>query len=178
MTETDNRLPEGPDPFEKNTPEQPSSEPSAPVEPSAPEKTAQTDPETEWAERLGLQYDAEEARRRAVPPPPPFGQTQTPPPPTPSQPVPPAPQQPRNIAAPENMPKTYLLWSVLSLVCCCFIPAIVAIVYSAQVSSRYYAGNYEGAVKASERAQIWIIVAIVLGLISNTLYIPISLMAS
>lgn len=76
---------------------------------------------------------------------------------------------------PEPMPSTYLVWSVIMTVLCCFIPGIVAIVYSSMVSSRYYAGDYEGARKASRNAEIWIIVSFVLGVLSATLYVPIAM---
>lgn len=73
------------------------------------------------------------------------------------------------------MPSTYLVWSVLATILCCFIPGIVAIVYSTKVSSRYFARDYEGAEKASEMAQYWIIGSIVLGLVWNTIYLPLML---
>lgn len=76
---------------------------------------------------------------------------------------------------PEPMPPTYLVWSVVCLVLCCFIPGIVAVVNSSKVSSCYYAGDLEGARKASERAQIWIIVSFVVGVIVNTLYLPLTI---
>ena len=79
--------------------------------------------------------------------------------------------------AQEPMPPTYLIWSVITTVLCCFIPGIVAIVFSSQVSSRYLTGDIEGAKRASNRAQIWIIVSFVLGLLSSTLYLPIMLIS-
>ncbi|MDE5813181.1 MAG: phosphoribosylglycinamide formyltransferase [Muribaculaceae bacterium] len=72
----------------------------------------------------------------------------------------------------EPMPPTYLVWSVIITILCCFIPGIVAIINSAQVSSKYYQGDIDGARRASERAQIWIIISFVLGVIINTLYLP------
>lgn len=72
----------------------------------------------------------------------------------------------------QPMPPTYLVWSVVMTILCCMIPGIVAIIYSAQVSSKFYQGDMEGARRASERAQIWIIVSFVLGVLCNTLYIP------
>lgn len=75
------------------------------------------------------------------------------------------------------MPSTYLVWSIVMTVLCCFIPGIVAIIFSSQVSSRYYIGDYEGAQRASNRAQIWIIVSFVLGVLSASLYLPIMLIS-
>lgn len=75
----------------------------------------------------------------------------------------------------EPMPKTWLVWSILFTIFCCFIPGIVAIVYSSKVSGRYFAGDIEGAKRASESAEIWIIISFVLGVIVNTLYLPLSM---
>lgn len=73
------------------------------------------------------------------------------------------------------MPSTWLVWSVVCTVLCCTLPGIIAILQSARVSSRYYAGDIEGAQRASRNAEIWIIISFVLGVISNTLYIPLTL---
>ena len=75
----------------------------------------------------------------------------------------------------EPMPPTYLVWSVVCTILCCFIPGIVAIINSAKVSSRYYEGNLEASRRASRNAEIWIIISFVLGVISNTLFIPLQI---
>lgn len=72
----------------------------------------------------------------------------------------------------EPMPSTYLIWSILVTIFCCFIPGIVAIIFSSQVSTRYMIGDFEGARRASRLAEIWIIVSFVLGVITATLYLP------
>ena len=61
------------------------------------------------------------------------------------------------------MPPTYLAWSIAVTILCCLIGGIVAIVYSSQVSSRYIAGDYQGAEYASRQARIWIIVSACVG---------------
>ena len=76
------------------------------------------------------------------------------------------------------MPKNYLLWSVLTTLLCCFAAGIVALVFSTQVASRYYRGDYDGAERASRNAQIWVIASVVLGVITNTLYLPLMLISS
>ena len=78
----------------------------------------------------------------------------------------------------EPMPSTWLIWSILVAVFCCFIPGIVAVIFSSQVSSKYYAGDIEGARRASRAAEIWIIVSFVLGVLSATLYLPFMLISS
>ena len=70
------------------------------------------------------------------------------------------------------MPPTFLVWAVVMTVFCCTVPGIVAIIYSAQVSSKFYQGDFEGASRASRRAEIWIIVSFVLGVLVSTLYLP------
>ena len=76
----------------------------------------------------------------------------------------------------EGMPPTYLVWAVVMTVLCCLPAGVVAIVFACQVSSKFYAGDMEGALRASERAQIWIIVSFVLGVLANTLSLPIMLL--
>ena len=74
-----------------------------------------------------------------------------------------------------SMPPTYLVWSIVMTILCCTIPGIVAIIYSAQVSSKFYQGDIQGAQRASQRAEIWIIVSFVVGVLSNTLYLPLAI---
>ncbi|MDE6768668.1 MAG: CD225/dispanin family protein [Muribaculaceae bacterium] len=154
----------------------------------------------EWAETLQIDFDskrAEEAAARVaasgVTPPPIPGQSQQVPP------IPSAPsfaQNPQYSQQPlggapqyqgqgygnrpvnnEPMPPTYLVWSVIMTVLCCLVPGVVAIIFSSQVSTKYYAGDIEGAKRASRRAEIWIIVSFVLGVLSATLYVPIMMVS-
>lgn len=122
--------------------------------------------EEEWAHTLNIPTPSPTITPSPTVPPNP---TITPPPtPTPS---PTPPTQP-------SMPPTYLLWSVLAIIFCCFIPAIVALIFSTQVSSKYYAGDYAGSRRASRNAQIWIIVSIVTGIVAATLYIPFMMLSA
>ncbi len=153
----------------------------------------------EWAETLQIDFDskkAEEAAERVA------AATQTPPP-VPGQQAPNVPPVPGNqnfahnpqygqppVGMPqqpvsfgnrpvnsEPMPPTYLVWSVIMTVLCCLVPGIVAIIFSSQVSTKYYSGDLEGAKKASRNAEIWIIISFVLGVLSATLYMPIMLIS-
>ncbi len=78
-------------------------------------------------------------------------------------------QQPQGQIPP--CPPTYLVWAIITTVCCCTPLGIVAIIYAANIKNAYYRGDYMKAVRNSNRAQAWIIAAIVLGLI----YIPIQM---
>lgn len=153
----------------------------------------------EWAETLQIDFDskkAEEAAERVAAasqtPPPVPGQSSANVPPVPGnqnfaqnpqygQPPVGMPQQPMNFGnRPVNnepMPPTYLVWSVIMTVLCCLVPGVVAIIFSSQVSTKYYSGDIEGAKRASRNAEIWIIVSFVLGVLSATLYMPIMLIS-
>ena len=157
--------------------------PQEPVE-QAPVEKEPRNPDQEWAKALGLDYDPEKAQPAGPPPVPEEAK------PVQEAPKYEEPQYTTQQAAPnfgpqyqapkyeepDPMPSTYLVWSVLATVFCCFIPGIVGIVYSSMVSSKYYAHDYEGAKRASERAQIWIIISIVLGVVTNAVYLPLMML--
>lgn len=136
--------------------------------------------EEEWAEKLGMDFDPERAdmpRPEEIPgspQPEEYGRAgrQTPPP---MYVMSPDTQLPPNTPQPP-MPPTFMIWAILSTICCCLPAGVVAIIFSSQVSSKYFARDYEGARKASERTEMWIIASIVLGIIVNALYMPLSLL--
>lgn len=142
--------------------------------------------EQEWADRLGMDFESERARYEAqqpqqqaqqqpqLPPTP----DNRPPQPTPVPPVysmPPASQLP-SMHPDGPMPPTYMVWAILSTIFCCLPAGVVAIVFSSMVSTKYFARDYEGARRASHKTEIWIITSIVVGVIFNALYMPLSLM--
>jgi hypothetical protein len=62
------------------------------------------------------------------------------------------------------MPDNYMIWSILSLVFCCWLISIFAIIESSKVSTLYCSGDYAGAQKASENAKkytLWSALSIV-----------------
>jgi outer membrane biosynthesis protein TonB len=99
----------------------------------------------------------------AYPPGPPPPQPQAPPQPQPVQQPPPQPQHRPDAARPATQPPARWPLTIISFVCF-FLVGIVATYFSAQVSSRWRAGNTVGAEKASQMALPWGIVGIVLGL--------------
>lgn len=56
---------------------------------------------------------------------------------------------------PPVRPKNWLLESILVTIFCCQIFGIVAIVFAAQVNSRYDSGDYDAAMRASKDAGKW-----------------------
>ncbi len=75
----------------------------------------------------------------------------------------------------EKCPPTYMVWAVLSTLCCCLPLGVVAIVFSSQVAPKYRVKDYDGARKASERAALWVILSFVLGLITFPLQMLLSM---
>ena len=67
----------------------------------------------------------------------------------------------------QGPPPSYLAWAIISTLCCCIPFGVVAIVYASKVNSLWARGDMYGAQKASKRAQLWTILAIVLGLLAN-----------
>ena len=65
---------------------------------------------------------------------------------------------------PSPKPDNYLVWAILSTLFCCVPTGIVAIVFAAQVDSKWTAGDYQGAQESSEKAKLWSWVSLGLGL--------------
>lgn len=70
----------------------------------------------------------------------------------------------------KTCPDNYLVYSILTTLFCCLPFGIVGIVKSAQVSSKYQSGDYEGAVQASRDAKKWCMIALICGLVWYLLY--------
>lgn len=66
---------------------------------------------------------------------------------------------------PTAPPPTYLGWAIAATLLCCLPAGVVSIVFAASVSSKWAAGDYQGAYRASGNARTWLIVSIVLGVI-------------
>lgn len=168
----------------KHAEEVPAKEPAA-EQPQESQKskdgpaTPLSDIDKEWADVLDVDVEAPQPTEQPADQP---EQPTTPPeyveaprPQNPYGPQPPYETDQVGDTPPEPMPKTYLLWSVIITLLCCIIPGVIAIIYSASVSSKYYRGDIEGAKRASRNAQIWCIVSIVAGIIWATLYFPLSI---
>ncbi len=67
-------------------------------------------------------------------------------------------------------PENYLVWAILSTVCCCFPFGIVSIVYAAKVDSLYTSKQYEAALEASGKAKMWALIAAGSGVAVGIIY--------
>ncbi len=59
----------------------------------------------------------------------------------------------------QTPPPNYLVWAILTTIFCCLPFGIISIVFAAQVNSKWVAGDYNGARKASNNAKTWAWVA-------------------
>ncbi|MDE6268304.1 MAG: CD225/dispanin family protein [Muribaculaceae bacterium] len=75
-------------------------------------------------------------------------------------------------------PPRYLVWAIITTLIFCLPLGVVAIVFSSKVRRLYNSGDYEGAVKASERTAWWSNVAFVVGLIWLPFQIVFTMIAS
>jgi hypothetical protein len=72
----------------------------------------------------------------------------------------------------------YLVQSILVTLCCCWPLGIVAIIQAAQVNSKLQAGDYEGAVRASQSAKQLCWWSFGAGLVVGVLYFIVSIMTT
>lgn len=68
-------------------------------------------------------------------------------------------------------PQNYLIESILVTIFCCQPFGIVGIVFASQVNSKFAAGDFEGAQRASEDAKKWMKWGLISGLIIGTLFL-------
>jgi hypothetical protein len=59
----------------------------------------------------------------------------------------------------------YLVWAILVTLFCFLPTGIVAIVYASQVSSKLAAGDAAGAMEASNKARMWTIISVAVGVL-------------
>ena len=67
-------------------------------------------------------------------------------------------------------PPTNLVWGILSTILCCLPLGIVSIYYSTKVEKSYFKGDYDKALKYSDRAANWCIASITISLLLNLGY--------
>lgn len=70
----------------------------------------------------------------------------------------------------QQRPENYLVWHILTTLCCCLIFGIIGIVKANRVNSAYQAGNYQLALQYSKESKNWLWITIIVGLVSNGAY--------
>lgn len=75
-----------------------------------------------------------------------------------------------NPNTPAPKPDNYLVWAILSTICCCLPFGIVAIVYASKVDSYYATNQVQLAYDASSKAKNWIIAAAATGVVIDIIY--------
>lgn len=87
-----------------------------------------------------------------------------------------APPPPQVSMTPANVPN-YLVGAILSTLCCCLPFGVVSIIYSMQVNTKLKAGDMQGAMDASSKAKMWLIIAVAAGAVINFIAIVAQLLA-
>ncbi len=83
-------------------------------------------------------------------------------------------QQPATGNPQQKLPPTNLVWAILATILCCQFTGIVAIIFSIKTSQYINLGNLDLAQKFSDKAAIWIIASIIVGI----LYTPVAMISS
>lgn len=101
-------------------------------------------------------YENENANQQNTP----FGQPQT------------NVQQPQFGNTPQQgtPPKTWLVESILATIFCCLPFGIIGIINASKVESKFYAGDVQGSLKASEDAKKWSKIALICGIVVGLIY--------
>ncbi|MEU0568064.1 CD225/dispanin family protein [Nonomuraea sp. NPDC005983] len=79
--------------------------------------------------------------------------------------------QPGGYGAPSTPPDNHLVAAILTTLFCCLPFGIVSIVKSSQVNSKWQAGDYQGAMQASEEAKTWWKRALIFGIIAEVIIV-------
>lgn len=109
----------------------------------------------------------------------------TPPPQPPSAPVAPpsyaapAPVAPAFRPGSDVMkPANNLVWAILATLFCCLPAGVVAIIYAAQVDSKWNSGDTAGALGAAKNAKTWCLVSVGVGLLVGVAYAAFMILAA
>ena len=77
----------------------------------------------------------------------------------------------------ETAPRNYLVWAIISTICCCIPTGIVAIIYASKVNPAVQMGDMAAARDASEKAALWCVISFVAGLVWTPFYMLYSLVS-
>ncbi|WP_382303437.1 CD225/dispanin family protein [Haoranjiania flava] len=68
-------------------------------------------------------------------------------------------------------PKTWLVESILVTIFCCLPLGVIGIINASKVESKYYAGDVQGSLQASQEAKKWTKIGLICGLVGLVLYV-------
>jgi len=72
-------------------------------------------------------------------------------------------------------PPNYLVWAILATIFCCLPLGIPAIVFAAQVNSKWAVGDFAGAQESSRKARQFALWSTIIGVVFVVLYLVIVL---
>jgi hypothetical protein len=68
-------------------------------------------------------------------------------------------------------PPNYLVWAILATIFCCLPLGIPAIVFAAQVNSKWQVGDYAGAQESSRKARQFALWSTIIGVVFAVIYL-------
>jgi len=75
-------------------------------------------------------------------------------------------------------PDNYLVWAILSTICCCLPFGIVSIVYSVKVNDLFRQGLVNEAQQAADNAKKWAIISAVSSVVISLIYVVIAIVGA
>lgn len=81
-----------------------------------------------------------------------------------------------SIATTESRPSNYLVWAILVTIFCNIVMGVIAIIFASKVNTSFDRGDIIGARRNSDRAQWFIIFAIVLGVIWSPFQVALAML--
>ena len=76
-----------------------------------------------------------------------------------------------SVGAGGPQPPNYLVQSILITICCCLPLGIVALVFAAQVNSKYAQGDYAGALESSNKAKLFCWIGFGIGIAAQLIWL-------
>ncbi len=76
-----------------------------------------------------------------------------------------------NATTTQSKPDDWLAWSILSTLLCCLPLGLVGIVYASKVDSAWYAGRYDEALAAADKARTITLISAGAGISVSILYV-------
>ena len=75
-------------------------------------------------------------------------------------------------------PDNYLVWAILSTICCCLPFGIVSIVYSVKVNDLFRQGLVNEAQQAADNAKKWAIISAVSSVVISLIYVVVAVVGA
>ena len=91
-------------------------------------------------------------------------------------------QEPQETSQPQqsqqSLPQNYLVFAILATIFCCWPLGIPAIIFAAQVNSKFTQGDFAGAEESSKKAKMFSFIAMGAGILAIIIYMGFMLLGA